>query len=232
MNWELSRIVPDIEDAFGFAVADEDVAKLITVGDLYDYVLARRFRNDHGACLGSIAFYKVQRTLMSNLQLSRDAVQPSTSLSVVVTKHRRRTWQAIEKQTGLHLPVLRRPNRVATTATLAAIGLGISVPLLLGLKPFGGANVAAIVSIAAFGYILYVLTESFAHELPAEIVTVGDLAKAVLARNYQPILAEVKKPAADAEVWDTLRRIVGDQLATLPGEVARETELSRHLVAS
>jgi hypothetical protein len=231
MDWELSRIVPDVEDAFGIAIADVDAERLTTVGDLFDHVIARRFRDVRGDYLSSIAFYKVRRALMSNLQLSRDAVQPATKLSAVAARHRRRLWQAIKKQTGLRLPMLRRPSRLVTTATLAAIGLGVSVPLLLGLKPLGGANVVAIVSVGVFGYIFYLLTAAFARELPPDVVTVGDLAKAVFARNYQPILAESKRSMADGQVWDTLRRIVANQLELLPGEITRETGFSRHLVA-
>jgi hypothetical protein len=232
MNWELSRIVPDVEDAFGFAIPEEDTATMNTVGDICDYVLARRFSEDRDACLGSIALHKVQRALTSALQLSRDVVKPSAKLSAVVPRRRRRTWRAVERRTGFHLPLLRRPHRVVMTATLAAIGLGASVPTFLGLKPFQGASAVAIVSIAAFGYLFYLLTECLVHDLPPDVATVGDLAKATLARNYQPILAESKKSATDAEVWDTLRHIVGEKLAILPNEVAKDMDISRHFIAT
>ena len=117
-------------------------------------------------------------------------------------------------------------------ATLASIGLGISVPLACGLKPLRGANVAAIFAIATFGYIFFWLTEFLATEPPPDVVTVGQLAKATLARNYQPILAESKKSATDEEVWDTLRHIVAEQMGVPSDEIAREMELSPHLIAN
>jgi hypothetical protein len=226
-----SRIIPDVEDAFGIAIADVDAERMRTVGDLYDHVITRRFRDVRGDYLSSIAFYKVRRALMSILQLPRDDVQPATRLSAIAARRRRRLWQAIERQTGLRLPMLRRPSRLVTVATLAAIGLGVAIPLLLGLKPLGGANVVAIVAIAVFGYIFYLLTAAFAHELPADVVTVGDLSKAVFARNYQPILAESKGTIADAQVWDSVQRIVAKKLELTPSEVTRGTEFGRRLVA-
>jgi hypothetical protein len=232
MNWDLSRIVPDVEDAFGFAIPAEDAGKLGTVGDICEYVLARRFGEDRDACLGSIALHKVQRALMSVLQISRDAVNPSARLSAIVPRHRRRTWRVIERQNGFRLPLLRRPHQVVTMATLAAIGLGASVPIFFKLKPFHGASVVAIVSIATFGYVFYCLTEIFAHDFPPDVTTVGDLAKATLARNYRSILAESRKSATDAEVWDTVRNVVGEKLALLPAEITKEMDLSRHFIAT
>jgi hypothetical protein len=229
MDWELARVLPSVEDAFGIAIPEEDAANLTTVNDLCDYVLARRFHGGN-ACLQNIAFYRIQRAVMSILQLPGSAVQPSTKLSVVMCKHRRRTWRAIEKQTGFRLPPLRRPQRIVTMSTLVAIGLGVSVPLGLHLKPMHGANLVAIVSIAVFGYLMHGVTEFFAYDFPPDVVTVGDLAKAALARNYQSILAESKKSATDAEVFDVLRWIFGEPLGIPCNQAAQELELSQPLV--
>jgi hypothetical protein len=232
MNWELSRIVPDIENAFGIAIPDEDAARLDTVGRLYDYVLTYRFGEDYDDRPGRIAFQEVRQALMSVQRLSRDAVHACTKLSAVIPRHRRRVWRTIAKQTGYRLPMLRRPDKVVMMATLGAIGLGVSVPVAMGLTPMHGANVAAVISIALFGYILYGLTEFLAHQLPADVVTVGDLAKAVLARNYQAILAESKRSESEEEVWDTVRQIVAEKLGLLPSEVGKDMDLSRHFIAS
>ena len=232
MDWDLFGILPSVEDAFGLAIPDEDAARFNTVGKLYDYLLTRRFHGIQDPCLNSIAFHRIRRAIMSILRIPRDEVRESTSLSAIISSRRCRTWRAIAKATGFRLPMLRRPHRVVMTATLAAIGLGVWVPLIFGLKPLRGANLAAIFSIAAFGYLFYWLTALLAREFPPDVATVGQLAKATLARNYQPILAESKKSATDAEVWDTLRRIVGEQLGISPDEITGEMELSPHLVAN
>jgi len=223
MDFDLGDLVLEVEDTFGFSIPEEDVAGLTTLGKLYDYVLAHRFRGKQDACLSSVTFYKIRRALMSVLQLPRDAVRVSTELSAIMPKRRCRTWRGIEKTTGCRLPFLRRPRWVVTLATLAAIGLGIATPVLLGLKPFGGGVMVAILSIGVFAYILFWLTWFLAYECPPDVTTVGQLAKATLARNYQPIVAESKKSATDAEVWEILRPIVGEQLGSRPDQLTKET---------
>jgi hypothetical protein len=234
MDWDLHEILPTIEDVFGLVVPDDDVERLDTVSKLYHYVLAHRLSRDQepDACLHTIAARKIQRALMTVLRLPRDAVQESTQLSSIIPGQRRQMWRAIEKETGFHLPILRRPQRVVMTATLAAIGLGVWIPLALGLKPLQGANVVAILSMAGFGYLFFRLTELVAHEFPPDLDTVGDLIKATLARNYQPILAEAKRTATEADVWDTLRHIIAVQIGFPPSEITGGMEFTRHLVAS
>jgi acyl carrier protein len=230
MDFDFGDVVLEVEDAFGFSIPNEDAAALTTMGKLYDYVLAHRFRGKQDACLSSITFYKIRRALMSILQIPRDAVRVSTELPAIVRKRRRRTWRAVEQTTGLRLPMLRRPRWVVTIATLAAVGLGIATPALLGLKPFRGGIAVALFTAGVFGFVfLYRLTEFLAYEFPPDVATVGQLAKATLARNYQPLVAEAKKSATDAEVWDALQRIVGEQFGVRLDQLTKETDFVKDL---
>jgi hypothetical protein len=68
-----------------------------------------------------------------------------------------------------------------------------------------------------------------AYEFPPDVATVGQLAKATLARNYQPIVAEAKKSATDAEVWDILQRIIVEQLGVRADQLKRETSFVKDL---
>lgn len=230
MDFDLSELVLEVEDVFGFSIPEEDVIGLTTLGKLYDYVIAHRFRAKQDACLTSVTFYKIRRALMSVLKIPRDAVRVSTELLAIIPKRRRKTWRAIEKTTGFRLPYLRRPRWVVTTATVAAVALGIATPVLLGLKPFGGGIAVAIVSTAVFGLIFfYRLTEFLAYEFPPDVATAGQLAKATLARNYQPIVAESKKSATDAEVWEILQRTVGEQLGVQPDQLRKQTDFLKDI---
>ncbi len=231
MGLELVELVLEVEDTFGFSIADEDAAGLTTMGKLYDYVLAYRFHGKQDACLSSIMFYKMRQALMSVLAVPRDAVRVSTELPAIIPKRRRRTWRAIERATGCRLPWLRRPRWLVTLATLAALGLGAAAPMLLGLKPFRGGVAVALFSAGVFGLIFYRLTEFLAYEFPPGVATVGQLVKATLARNFQPIVAQSKQPATDAEVWETLRRIVGELLNVRPDQLTKETDFIKDLHA-
>lgn len=65
---DLYELMLEVEDAFGFSVPVEEGAELSTMGKLYDYVLAHRFRGKEDACLTSMTFYALRRALMSVLQ--------------------------------------------------------------------------------------------------------------------------------------------------------------------
>jgi acyl carrier protein len=229
MGLDSVELVLEVEDAFGLSIPDEDADSLTTVGMLYDYVLAHRFHGTQDACLTSMTFYKLRRGLMLVLQLPRNAVRTSTELSAIIPKRRRRIWRALEKATGFRLPFLRRPRWGAALATLTTIGLGIATPALLGLKPFGGGVIVAMVSILLLAFVFSWLTEILAYDFPPDVATAGQLAKATLARNYQPILAESKKSATDAEVWDMLRRIIGEQLGFRVDQLTKETSFVKDL---
>ena len=229
MGLDSVELVLEVEDAFGFSIPDEDAAGLTTVGKLYDYVLTHRFRGKQDACLSSMTFYKLRRGLMLVLQVPRNSVRVSAELSAIIPKHRRRTWRAIEKATGFRLPFLRRPGWVVTLGALAAVGLGVATSALLRLKPFGGGVIVAILSTGVFAYFLFWLTWSLAYEFPPDVATVGQLAKATLARNYRPIVAESKKSATDAEVWEILQRIIGEQLGVRIDQLTKETSFVEDL---
>ena len=116
MGLDSVELVLEVENAFGFSIPDEDAAGLTTVGKLYDYVLAHRFRGKQDVCLSSMTFYKLRRGLMLVLQVPRNSVRVSTEVSAIIPKHRRRSWRALEKATGFRLPFLRRPGWVVTLA--------------------------------------------------------------------------------------------------------------------
>ena len=211
IDFDLGELLLEVEDVFAFSIPEEDVAGLTTAGKLNDYVLAHRFHGKHDVCLTSMTFYKLRRALMSVLQIPREALRPATKLSAIIPKQRRRTWRALEKATGYHLPFLRRPLWFVRLATLVALGFGIATPLCLGIKLFRGGVLSAIVVTSMFILLFFCrLTECLATEFPPDALTVGQLAKAVLARNYRPIVAESKKSATDAEVWEILQRIICD----------------------
>jgi acyl carrier protein len=230
MGLDYVELVLEVENAFGFSVPDEDVAGLDTVGKLHDYVLAHRFCSKQDVCLTSMTFYKLRRGLMSVLQIPRDSVRVSTELSAIIPKRRRRTWRALEKATGFRFPFLQRPTWFVRLAMLAAVVFGIAVPVLLGIKPFRGGVLSAIGMMGVFALIFFGrLTECFATEYPPDLSTVGQLAKGILARNYQAIVAESKKSSNEAEVWDILRRIIGEQLGIPPDQLTKEANFVKDL---
>jgi acyl carrier protein len=221
---DLGELMLEVEDAFAFSIPEEDVTGLSTMSKLYDYVLTHRFHGKQDECLTSMTFYRLRRALMAVLHIPRDAVHVATDLAALIPKHRRRTWRAIEKAAGFRLPFLQRPRWFARLAMLVAVAFGITIPLLLGITFLRGGILSAMFLTAAFVLIFFSrLTEFLATEFPPDVSTVGQLAKATLARNYRMIVAESKKSATDAEVWDMLQRIIAEQLGVQPDQLTKKT---------
>jgi hypothetical protein len=213
-----------VEDAFGFSMPDDDAAKLDTLGDLYDYVIAHRFQATQDACLRGIVLHKIRIAMTSALHVPRENLRDATWLSTIIPRHRRRAWRTLQQSTGLRLPQLRRPSWATGGAALASVGLAVAVPASLGFTLLHGAIVVAIVTAFVAGYLASWLTAPLAFEFQPDCQTVGELATATLARNFQAMCNECKSANA-AEAWETLRRIVAERLGVPAGDLAKDTNL-------
>lgn len=232
MDSELLGLLATVEDAFGFAIPEEDVQRLHTVGDLNDCIAARRFGNPREGCLNAIVFHKLQRALMWVLKISREDVRASTEVSAVIPSRRFRTWRALERATGLRLPQLRRPQWVMTVAALTTFGTAVGVPWLLGLGPLNGAVFVGLLTSIAVALCLSWITVPLAVELQPDCTTIGGLTAATTARNYPAIVEEAGRLQGDEAVWHTLRTILAEHWGVDPHSITREMDLHRHLVAA
>lgn len=223
MGLEFVEMILAVEDTFGFSIPDEDAAGLDTVGKLYEYILAHRFRGYQEDCLSSITFYKLRRAMMSVLRIPRKKIRVSTKLSEIIPARRRRTWKALQLETGLRLPQLRRSAWATTIAVLATFGLGIAVPVLLSLGPFSGAILVSILTMIAVGYLFSWLTRPLAFKFLPECATMGQLTSLTLAHNFQAIAEESNCSASDAEVWETLQVVIAEELGGSPWQLTKET---------
>ena len=89
---------------------------------------------------------------MSVLQSPREGVRLSTELAAIIPRQRRRTggpwagpWAFASPCSAVRTGLRGSP--------LAAIGFGVAVPVLLGLKPFRGGVLSAIVLTVMIAYI-------------------------------------------------------------------------------
>ena len=228
----IAKLVSRAEDAFCFAIPDEDAHELNTVGRLYEYILAHRFHAKRQTYLSHIALYKIRRAMMAVLRVPREVLRPSAYLSAVIPAHRHRVWRAMEKATGLRLPQLRRPRWVCAIAILATFATAVAVPVWLSLGLFSGALLLAILTAFAAGYCVYWLTVPLAYQFQPDCITVGQFATATLARNYRPLVEESAKCPSDAEVWATLQAIAAEQLGVRPVDIAKQTSFGENLQAA
>ena len=225
-------LIPAVEDTFGFAILDEDADELRTVGQLYEYVLTHRFGDKFDTCLTSVALYKIRLAMAAVLGVSRNDLRTSTELSAVVPRHRYRAWRAIQRATGLRLPQLRRPNWVMAIAATATIAAALAVPACMGLRPLGGGGLTALVTALTTGYLFAAISIPLTREFQPDCTTIGELARATMARNYQTLVKELKEHTESTNVWETLQTIVAKQLGVRPGDIAKQTNFLHNLQAA
>jgi hypothetical protein len=89
------------EEAFQIAIPDSDAEKLLTPGDVVDYVLARVGSAPDAACLEQRAFYRLRRASMRLFQAERSAINPGTRWEAVLpARDTRHNWRLLHQATG------------------------------------------------------------------------------------------------------------------------------------
>ena len=211
----------EVEETFGFSIPDEDAATLVTVGKLYDYVMASRFAGRPPGCLTSIAFYKLRRALMSVLGVPRNNIRLSSCLTAIIPTRRRQRWSDLHKAMGLRLPELVRPRWVTAVTIVVGCALVIEAAAMLGI-------VLAFWVMALVIYALYQATKPLAVAFPRECATVGGLTESILRKNYGAISDECQLANAEG-VWQTLRALIAEQLGVRLDDVTKESNFVKDL---
>jgi hypothetical protein len=89
------------EEAFQIAIPDGDAEKILTPGQVVDYVCARLGQAADRACLEQRAFYRLRRASIRLFQTPRSAIQPDTRWdSVMPTRQTRHNWRLLHDATG------------------------------------------------------------------------------------------------------------------------------------
>lgn len=81
MGLDSVELVMAIEEEFGLDIPDRDAEKMITVGDVYEWLRVRLSTADPRACLTQRVFYKLRRALIENYNVSRHTISPDTRLT-------------------------------------------------------------------------------------------------------------------------------------------------------
>jgi hypothetical protein len=81
MGLDSVELVMAIEEEFGLDIPDHDAEKMITVGDVYEWLRFRLSTADPRACLTQRVFYKLRRALIENYNVSRHTIAPDTRLT-------------------------------------------------------------------------------------------------------------------------------------------------------
>jgi len=214
MGLDAVELIMTVEERFGIAILDEDAGRLATVGDLYKLVLAKLSGTKTDRCLTSAAFYRLRRAFIEGLGKSRGEIGPSLDLEMILpSQGRRRKWQLLQQAARVEIPDLQFPRSLIVL--IAAIGTLLSAVLLYVTYVYrarSGASLAlwGVVGIVFIMYAVSKLCAPLAVAFPDHAVTIGDLARGVLSRNYRQLAASIGG-YNEADVWEALRGVIADQ---------------------
>jgi acyl carrier protein len=223
------ELVMNVEETFGFSIPDGDAVGLVTVGELYDYILEHRFKGRQDGCLTSVAFYKLRCALTSVLGIARSNVRVSSELTAIIPNRRRRIWRSLQKAIGLRLPKLVRPVPVWATSIAVSFVFVIAIFILLfGRQGVGGAVNGALVTLFACSFVFYQGTKPLAVAFQSKFATVGGLTKCIVQMNYGTIFDGCQRASED-DIWRVLREIIVEQLGVPPEHVTKEARFVEDL---
>jgi hypothetical protein len=234
-------VVMGVEEKFGLTIPDEEAEKICTMGQLYDYVLARVARGQAQVCVTSAAFYRLRRALGEVCGVPRERARPQARLDdLVPLADRPRAWRELQARlSNLHLPPLRRPAWLArrieaaslvplylmvvcTIVLLALLGHSPAAPVVMMFAVLG----CPVVGIAGMFLVCRVVcrrTEQYAVHIPPACATVRDTVYALVSGPSALRLVSDTARASDKEIWRTLCAIVGRELDRPPDRFTRAT---------
>jgi len=114
-------------------------------------------------------FGRLRTALLESLDVPRQVIRPDTLLELLLPVERRReVWESL-RRSGLDIPALHLPERVANASTVAVLAATASAALWL--QEWTGLLMGI-----SFGRMAYMLTRPRATCLPRGLQTVGELA--------------------------------------------------------
>lgn len=213
MGLDTVELVMEIEEAFDITIPDDRASEMVTVGDVYDFILEKTSHvpSESSRCLSAAAFYELSRQVRG-LGLVSGKIRPNTKLDQVIPlTGRRSTWKTLSSQMDLRFPRLGRPAWLALLNCIL-----VALVFITALAVFANANqlVAVLVALglgALSSAAVALLTEPFAIYPAATCTTIRDLVTHLVAINYNKLAGRYAS-RNPTDVWNALQLIVSEQL--------------------
>lgn len=213
MGLDTVELVLEIEEAFDISIPDDRASRMLTVGDVYDFLLEKSAESTltSSTCLTAVAFYELRRQLRS-LGLAKSQFRPRTRIDTVIPLvGRRYYWHALSLKMDLRFPRLERPSWL-TLLNCMLVATLVPVSFLITARPnlltgFAFSIVAGITSTA----VLLFLTNPLAIYPASTCLTMRDLVTNLVALNYNK-LASRHSTRSPSDIWNALQLIVAEQL--------------------
>ncbi len=219
MGLDSVELILEAEESFGISLADDEMVKIVTVGQFYDAIMRELPRPEKKFCLSAVAFHRLHQPLLTVTGRNRGEVRPSTRLDTLIpSRQRKAAWKKIQRLSGLRLPPLHLPTW-AISVILACVVLVVVVGVFSLEWPLS--YVSIVPGFVAFFLACWIVDAFFGTGLPSHFQTVGGLTKAVLAKNFAKLSGEIANYDRN-EVWESVRILVADQLGVEIEKITKE----------
>ena len=223
MGLEMTELAMACEEEFNFRIDDDEEFPIVTVADLYNYIMRRIESRADQTCPTLTAFLLFRKTMRLELREPRRRICLTTPLSELFPFRRRwRLWRKAESSLDGLLPSLeaRRGDGMALwglagVSVLVALSIVFLLPVVGEWPAWLGASVTLIGALSIV-IILWAVSYPFLNTVfPSGAVDVRDLIQ-LMTRNFysgHPTLT-----------WKTLQRIISERLDVPLESVTMEKE--------
>jgi hypothetical protein len=223
-TWELFEA---IEQSFGVNLGDYLDLAGISVLELSQRIDQAASYPTESSCLSSVAFYRLRRAFQTVAKTPRSMLRPGARIEELLpTRNRHLQWESLQSELGLELPKLHLPGWLLLLSIVLPVFLLTSIRLFSGIRISG-----AMIAIGSFVLIFFALRAAMLYpvrEVPRSCETLGDLAQAMLAKNYK-YFADNYGSSPERGIYPALRILIAMQTGINIDEVLPETRIPSDL---
>ncbi len=223
MGLDTIELVMEVEETFNIDIPDEAAAEMMTVGELYEFIVKHIELSDHdGQSVANSTFDELCQSL-SKLGVGK-TIKPADRVdSVFPSQDRKAFWQQLEAELDLRLPSLVRPKLIVYLSILP-VAIACLYTAVVAYQMYGPHLLVGVYVLLAAIFsagILAVATSPWATQYSSKWPTVEDLTTRVIYINAVN-LTRRHEPISRADVWGILRELIVHQLGVDRDEVTKE----------
>jgi acyl carrier protein len=230
MGLDSVELIIEIEKAFAIKIPDEEAEKLITVGDVHNWVWNHIEQKNSTKCISQVLFYKLRKYISHKNGMPLRTVNFDTSLNGVIPwKDRKKEYAHFAESTGLRLPKLVLSN--SWNALLNVVGvISFFGGLIFALAKIMFFNSAAwVMIIPLLGLVLMTLLSMLLHPKRTHIHpdSLKAFTKKTITLNYSFLTQTHGTNRKDVE--DMINQIIADTIGVDLAEITPEKSFTDDL---